>query len=235
MHRRQFLESAGAAALALTGSRTAAAQPAVLTLLPPDRAALQQPSTGLIKVACAVSRNTTKIDYVGPEAVFETYFPRTGATRPEKHFEIFTVAESMEPVSGIVPAYSFGTVPAANIVIVPAQIGSPALHEWLRGIHKTADVTMSVCTGARHLALAGLLNGRPATTHHKSIDGFSKEFPDVQWVRAVRFVEGEKLATSGGLTAGIDLALRVVERYFTREQAQFVATHLEYDGKRWIV
>lgn len=235
MQRRQFLRSTGVAALSVAGTRIASSQTMPATLLSPERMALARPQSGLIKVLCAISRNTTKIDYVGPEAVFQTYFPKTGSTRPEKQFEIFTVAESTEPVSGIVPEYSFGTAPAANIVIVPAQIGSPALLEWLRGVHKSADVTMSVCTGARHLALAGLLNGRSATTHHKSIDGFSKEFPEVHWVRAVRFVEGDRLATSGGLTAGIDLALRILERYFSREQAQFVATHLEYDGKRWIV
>jgi len=235
MRRRQFLQSATVAAFGVAGTRVASSQPARSTLLPAEQAALPRPETGLIKVACAISRNTTKIDYIGPEAVFQTYFPRAGSSRPEKQFEIFTVSESTEPVSGIVPDYSYGTVPAANIVIVPAQIGSPALHEWLRDVHRTSDVTMSVCTGARHLALAGLLKDRTATTHHKSIDGFAKEFPDVQWVRAVRFVEGDKLATSGGLTAGIDLALRIVERYFSRDQAQFVATHLEYDGKRWMV
>lgn len=235
MRRRQFLQSASVAALTVAGTRIASSQTAPETLLSPQQAALARPSQGLIKVLCAISRNTTKIDYVGPEAVFQTYFPRAGSNRPEKQFEIFTVAESMQPVSGIVPDYTFETAPPANIVIVPAQIGSPALHDWLRRVHKHADVTMSVCTGARHLALAGLLNGRPATTHHKSIDGFSKEFPEVHWVRAVRFVEGDKLATSGGLTAGIDLALRIVERYFSREQAQFVATHLEYDGRRWMV
>jgi transcriptional regulator GlxA family with amidase domain len=234
MRRRDFLTTTGLGALGMAArpvSRTQRPE----TVLAPDRASLARPLAGLIKVACAVSRNTTKIDFVGPEAVFEAYFPKTGATRPEKQFEIFTVAESAEPVSHIVPNYTFATAPAAHIIVVPAQIGSPALHEWLRGMYGRADVTMSVCTGARHLALAGLLNRRQATTHHKSIAGFGKEFPDVHWVRDVRFVEGEKLATSGGLTAGIDLALRIVERYFSREQAQYVAAHLEYDGTRWMV
>jgi transcriptional regulator GlxA family with amidase domain len=234
MQRRGFLASTALAGLGMGLGEIKASQAPPVTVLPADRARLPRPKSGLIQVACAVSRNTTTIDYVGPEAVFQTWFP-SGSSRPEKQFSIFTVSESTEPVSGIVPEYSFGTAPAANVVVVPAQIGSPALLEWLRGVHKTADVTMSVCTGARHLALAGLLKGRVATTHAKSLDRFAKEFPDVQWVGGVRFVEGEKLATSGGLTAGIDLALRIVERYFSREQAQYVATHLEYDGKRWMV
>jgi len=53
--------------------------------------------------------------------------------------------------------------------------------------------------------------------------------------RGVRFVEGEKISTAGGLTSGTDLALRVVERYFGREVAQTTATYMEYQGKSWIV
>ena len=93
----------------------------------------------------------------------------------------------------------------------------------------------SVCVGARHLAKAGLLDGLEATSHHESIDGFVKEFPSVKWIRQMRFVEGEKISTGGGLTAGIDLGLRVIERYFGREWATQVAEHLEYQGRGWIV
>jgi transcriptional regulator GlxA family with amidase domain len=234
MRRRRFLTCTALAGLGVSLRELNAAETPA-TVLPADKARLARPKTGLIRVACAVSRNTTLIDYVGPMAVFEAWFPPAGASRPEKQFEIYTVAESTAPVSGVVPDYTFGTAPAPHVVVVPAQVGSEALRAWLRAVHKTADVVLSVCTGARHLALAGLLNGRVATTHAKSIDRFAKEFPDVRWVRDVRFVEGEGLATSGGLTAGIDLALRVVERYFSREQAQYVATHLEYDGRRWMV
>ena len=138
-------------------------------------------------------------------------------------------------MGNFIPDYTFDTAPPAKIVVVPAQVGSPALLEWLKSIYKTADVTMSVCIGARQSARAGLLNGQTATTHHGAIDQFKKEFPDVTWVGGVRFVEGEKISTGGGLTAGIDLALHVTERYFGREEAQMVADHLEYEGKGWIV
>ena len=134
-----------------------------------------------------------------------------------------------------IPDYTFDTAPPAKIVVVPAQVGSPALLEWLKSIYKTADVTMSVCIGARQLAKAGLLNGQTATTHHGALAQFRKEFPDVKWVGGVRFVEGDKISTGGGLTAGIDLALHVTERYFGRVETQMVADHLEYEGKGWIV
>jgi transcriptional regulator GlxA family with amidase domain len=94
---------------------------------------------------------------------------------------------------------------------------------------------MSVCTGAFKLAKAGLLSGKAATTHHEFLDKLQSEYPDIQVKRGVRFVEGEKISTAGGLTSGTDLALRVVERYFGREVAQGAATYMEYTGKGWIV
>jgi transcriptional regulator GlxA family with amidase domain len=76
--------------------------------------------------------------------------------------------------------------------------------------------------------------GKTATTHHNAIAQFEQEYPAVRWVRNVRFVEHDRIATGGGLTPGIDLALHVVERYFGRDAAVGVAEHLEYEGRRWI-
>ena len=76
---------------------------------------------------------------------------------------------------------------------------------------------MSVCTGAFQLARAGLLAGKSATTHHDFTDALAKEFPDVEVpARAALRREREDLRRPGGLTSGIDLALRVVERYYGR-------------------
>jgi transcriptional regulator GlxA family with amidase domain len=112
---------------------------------------------------------------------------------------------------------------------------SRAVLEWLRQTSATADLIMSVCTGAFVLGHAGLLSGRRATTHHDFFDRFAEQFPDVKLERGARFVEGApNLATAGGLTSGIDLALRIVERYFGRAVAQRTATYMEYQGKGWI-
>jgi transcriptional regulator GlxA family with amidase domain len=170
-----------------------------------------------------------------PQAAFETWHFDPAQKKHLPRFKLFTVSEQLDPVDSLIPDYTFETVPPARIVVVPAQRGSPALVEWLRKVSETADVLMSVCLGSHHLAKAGLLDGKMATTHHKAIDQFSKEFPKVNWIRGVRFVEGPKISTAGGLTSGIDLALRVIERYFGRAEAQEVADHLEYQSKGWIV
>jgi transcriptional regulator GlxA family with amidase domain len=122
-----------------------------------------------------------------------------------------------------------------KVVVVPAQSGSDAMIEWLRQVSGSAEVIMSICTGAFKLAKAGLLSGKAATTHHEFLDKLEKEYPDIQIRRGVRFVEGEKISTAGGLTAGTDLALRVVERYFGRDIAQTTANYMEYQGTGWVV
>jgi transcriptional regulator GlxA family with amidase domain len=194
------------------------------------------PAAAPIKVAFAISEGTTNIDWVGPEAVFQTWHRDRATGRVYPPFQLFTVSERLDPISGLAPAYTYETAPVAQIVVVPAQRGSPALHDWLRRAHGSADVVMSVCVGARHLALAGLLDGKRATTHHESLEAFRREFPRVNWVGGVRFVEGgERIITGGGLTAGIDVALRVHERYFGRAETHAVAEHLEYSGRGWIV
>jgi transcriptional regulator GlxA family with amidase domain len=235
MRRRDFFASTAALGLLAASRGSLAATEDAPAQAGGKTRPLKPPEKDLIRVAFAISKGTTEIDYVGPEAVFETWSEDPVTKKPSPRFKLFTVSDTREPVDGRIAEYTFDTVPPPHIVVVPAQRGSPALIEWLRKVSRTADVTMSVCVGARHLALAGLLNGQKATSHHGAIDRLSKDFPDVQWVRGVRFVEGEKISTGGGLTAGIDLALHVVERYFGRAEAAKVAEHLEYEGKGWMV
>jgi len=202
---------------------------------------LTPPASGAIPVAIAISEGVNVIDFSGPWGVFSSVM-LGGGTDHSLHmtpFDLFTVSDKTEIVSSgglkFVPNYTFANVPETKVVVIPAQKGSDAMIEWLRKIVPATDVTMSVCTGAFKLAKAGLLSGKAATTHHDFLDKLQKEYPDIQVKRGVRFVEGEKISTAGGLTSGTDLALRVVERYFGREVAQTTATYMEYQGKGWIV
>lgn len=202
---------------------------------------LTPPDKGKIPVAFAISDGVTVIDFAGPWEVFQdVHVSERGKDMDEQMpFELFTVSEKTEPLTGsgglkLVPDYTFETAPQPKVIVVPAQRGSAALHAWLRKVAPTTDVTMSVCTGAFQLGKAGLLSGKSATTHHDFIDRFEKSFPDVSVKRGLRFVENEKISTAGGLSSGIDLALRVVDRYFGRDVAQTTATYMEYQSKGWI-
>ena len=200
---------------------------------------LTPPANGPIPVAFAMSRGATMIDFAGPWEVFQDVMIGSGDNMRHP-FRLYTVSDKTDAIEAsggmkIVPDHTFETAPTPKVVVIPAQAGSSALHAWLRKIVDTTDVTMSVCTGAFQLGRAGLLSGREATTHHDFFDQFARAFPDVKLKRGLRFVEGGKISTAGGLTSGIDLALRVVERYFGRETAEKTAFYMEYQSKGWIV
>lgn len=249
MRRREFL-AAGATATLITSTNVLPltrtrmfGEPRVV-----EASKLTPPADGPIPVAFALSRGATMIDFAGPWEVFQDVMipaPKASAgqqghAQHRMGFNLYTVSEKTEPIQAsagmkIVPDYTFETAPAPKVVVIPAQAGSPALHAWLRKIVDSTDVTMSVCTGAFQLGRAGLLNGLEATTHHEFFDQFAKAFPDVKLKRGLRFVENQKISTAGGLTSGIDLALRVVERYFGREMAEQTAVYMEYQSRGWVV
>jgi len=198
---------------------------------------LKPPTQGSIPVAFLISEGAQIIDFTGPWEVFQDVMVPGRTDHP---FHLYTVSESTSPIhaSGgmkIVPDYTFGNAPAPKVIVIPAQSQpSEATLEWLRKSTKSTDVTMSVCTGAFVLAKTGLLSGKAATTFHGAFVPFANEFPDIRLKRGARFVEDGNLASAGGLSSGIDLALRVVERYFGREVAEKTAYNMEYQGLGWM-
>jgi putative intracellular protease/amidase/YHS domain-containing protein len=198
---------------------------------------LRPPVQGSIPVAFLVSEGAVIIDFCGPWEVFQDV---NIPGRQDAPFRLYTVAETTAPIraSGgmrIVPDYTLADAPPPKVIVIPAQSKpSAAVLEWIRKSTKNTDVTMSVCTGAFVLARTGLLSGKSATTFHEAFGRFAMQFPDVRLKRGARFVEDGNLATAGGLSSGIDLALRVVERYYGREIARKTAYEMEYQGQGWM-
>ena len=240
MKRREFItQTASVGVVTATGSLPISLAREVLSA---GDGKLTPPAKGKIPVAFTISEGVTVIDFAGPWEVFQDVMvPGRGSDHDEQMpFQLYTVSDTTAPLRGsaglrLVPDYTFESAPQPKVIVVPAQRGSKALHAWLRKMSASADVIMSVCTGAFQLGSAGLLAGKSATTHHDFFDQFAQAFPDVKLKRGLRFVEEEKISTAGGLTSGIDLALRVVDRYFGREVAQTTATYMEYQSKGWIV
>jgi putative intracellular protease/amidase/YHS domain-containing protein len=198
---------------------------------------LRPPAQGEIPIAFVISEGAVIIDFCGPWEVFQDVMI---PSRRDMPFRLYTVAETRKPIraSGgmqIVPDYTIADAPAPKVIVIPAQSEpSPAVLDWIRKSSKTTDVTMSVCTGAFVLAKTGLLDGKSATTFHGAFGRFAMDFPNVKLKRGARFVENGNLATAGGLSSGIDLALRVVERYYGRDVAQKAAYNMEYQGQGWM-
>lgn len=206
-----------------------AAAPTVSTT--PNRGLpLRPPKSGLPRVAFVVGDGLVPIDLFGPQAVFAD--AAMGTADMHGLFDMYTVAESREPFEfyGIKAAsdYTFDDAPAPHVLVVPMQHGAPATIEYIRHAAVHADVTASICTGAFLVAAAGLFDGGRATTHHDAYGTFARMYPQVQLIRGPRFVEDPKVSSSGGESSGIDLALRIVERYYGSQVAAAAAYNLEY-------
>jgi putative intracellular protease/amidase/YHS domain-containing protein len=245
MNRRELLRRAAALGVAvgipplLAGKLFAGADgvqaKSVTDKTKPVSNPLTPPARGSIPVAFPISEGAVIIDFCGPWEVFQAVEIHGHKDPP---FHLYTVAETKEPIiaSGgmkITPEYTFQTAPAPKVIVIPAQKTNEAMLEWIRTATRSTDVTMSVCTGAYVLAKTGLLSGKSATTFHMAYEDFAMEFPDIHLKRGARFVEDGNLASSGGLTSGMDLAFRVVERYFGREVAEETAYNIEYQGRGW--
>jgi transcriptional regulator GlxA family with amidase domain len=203
--------------------------------------AAKQPLRKVVKTAIVLTEGATMIDFAGPWEVFQdTHVTELGSDMDDQMpFRLYTVGASREPIktSGgmtVVPDYSFADAPPADLVVVGAQRGAPELKAWLLAQYARGATLVSVCTGAFKLAATGLLDGKEATTHHDFYTPFRENFPKVKLVESKRFVEsGERLYTAGGLSAGIDMALHIVELFYGHEAAQRTAVYMEYEGQGW--
>lgn len=230
--------SAGSAA-SKSNAGAFTASPGITTNAP-----LIAPQGRRIKVAFAVNPGVQVIDLAGPWETFQDTYLSPQA--PEPAFEMFTVSDHGQAFRGsgglmITPDYGVGNAPIPDVVVVP-HFDQPdptdateisAIHQWIRQTHEHALLTMSICTGAFQLAKTGLLDDIPMTTNRLASDNFAKTFPKIDLRRGPRFVEAGRIATAGGLSAGIDLALRVVSRLYGAQAAQRTAARMEYVGQGW--
>ncbi|HEY8312990.1 MAG TPA: DJ-1/PfpI family protein [Candidatus Baltobacteraceae bacterium] len=216
----------GALSLSLPADAEAPAQP------------IRMPKGGTITVGVIVGKGATVIDFAGPWEVFQDVtVPGDGKDAPDRSpFQIAMVSDGLDPLEAtggmiVKPRFTYQSVPAMpNVLVIGAQgEHTPAKIAFIKEAAKKADVVMSVCTGAFLLAQTGLLDGLHATTHHDFYDDFEKRFPAVHLVRGPRYVENGKIATAGGLSSGIELALRVVQRYFGNATASKTAYYMEYN------
>lgn len=205
---------------------------------------LSLPQGRKINVAFTVGEGVQVIDLAGPWEVFQDVRVenRNAGSAREAPFQLYTVAENKQPVEAtggllIVPNFTVDDAPAPDIVIVPyfKSSGMTRIHDWMKATFPQTILTLTICAGAFEFAKTGLLDGVPATTNARAYDQFQAAYPKVDLRRGPRFVEAGKIATAGGLTAGIDLALRVVDRCFGNAVAQETADFMEYVGDGWRV
>lgn len=189
---------------------------------------------GGLHVGVFVFDEAEELDVVGP---FEVLSAWTEHSTIKPHVNTFSVdgggvrlAHGMR----LVPARSADDVGPLHLLVYPGGWGTRRLAadhghlEWLRHVRAQTPVIASVCTGALVLAAAGLLAGRPATTHHDHYDDLAEIDPSVVIDTEARFVDDGDIITSAGVSAGIDMALYLVARLESREVALAVSRELEY-------
>lgn len=192
------------------------------------------------RVGIVIFDDVEVLDFCGPFEVFATTRLDESRRREEPSpYEVVLTAGSRDVVvaSGglkVLPDWTWEECPLLEVLVVPGgwgtrrEIDNPRLLGWIAGAAMRAETLASVCTGSLLLGAAGLLDGRRATTHWKSLDWMRESFPGVAVVEDEHVVEDGNLLTSAGISAGIDLALRVVTRHHGEGIARATARHMEY-------
>ncbi len=192
------------------------------------------------RVGIVLFENIEVLDFCGPFEVFSV--TRLNAERRQEElspFEVLLVAEEDEPVltSGgmkVIPDHTFESCPQLDILVVPGgwgtrkELKNPVMLNWLRNRAAEVETLTSVCTGSMLLGFAGLLEGCHATTHWYSLGWMRESFPSVMVEYDKHVVEDGRIFTSAGISAGIDMALKVVARYCGETIAHVTAKHMEY-------
>jgi len=192
------------------------------------------------RVVLPVFPGVELLDFCGPYEVLSACRLDESRRREEASpFVLQLAAESMTPVAcangpRFLPDVLFSACPPPDILIVPGgwgvrtQIDNAVLVDWIRTAASRASLVASVCTGSMLLGKAGLLDGRRATTHWRSLQWMRESFPDVTVEAEQHVVEDGRILTSAGIAAGIDLALHLVARCYGGTIARATARHMEY-------
>jgi transcriptional regulator GlxA family with amidase domain len=192
------------------------------------------------RVGIVVYEDVEVLDFCGPFEVFSVTRLNEEKRREElSPFQAFLVAESTSPVVAtggmkVVPDYDLDSCPKLDILLVPGgwgfrpQMNNDRLLKWVADRSREVETLASVCTGALLLGKAGLLEGKRATTHWRWLDSMQEMFPKTTVEKGLHFVEQGAFFSSAGISAGIDMTLRLVARYYGDTVAKATARHMEY-------
>jgi cyclohexyl-isocyanide hydratase len=180
-------------------------------------------------IGMVLFQNFTSLDFFGPYEVFSS-FPNS---------KILLISKSLSPVKSeagaqVLPNTIFSKSPQLDLIFVPGGsgvndvLGDKETLKFIKSQSKHAKYIVSVCTGALILGACGLLQGYQATTHWDSLE-FLKEFGAIPVQQ--RFVVDRNRYTGGGVTAGIDLALKVAHDLYGEDTAKSIQLMLEYNPK----
>lgn len=186
-------------------------------------------------VGIFVFNNIELLDFTGPYEVFSVTTDNFG----QKLCNTFLIGNSLNSLTSVngmkfMPDYSIKDHPEIDILILPGGNGTKEEMfvkesiDWIKRISKSCNLILSVCTGTRLLSSAGLLDDLEYTTHHQCFQELESICPNGKLNKNIRFTTKGKVLTSGGISAGIDLSLHVVETLFGNDIKQKTMAYMEY-------
>ncbi|MFZ0343109.1 MAG: DJ-1/PfpI family protein [Gaiellaceae bacterium] len=186
-------------------------------------------------IAIAVFEGAEELDFVGPWEVLAMWRDRCASD-----VDVVLVGESSAPITcakgmRVVPHVTWSDIGAVDVLVYPGgrgtrpQLGDDAIRARLRTLKEGGTLMTSVCTGALVYADAGLLDGRPAATYWTAFDQLVQLGRDIDPRPDERFVDDGDVITAAGVSAGIDMALHLVGRLGSPDQAKEVRRSIQYD------
>jgi len=189
-----------------------------------------------VNIGVALFEGAEELDWAGPWEVLAAW----ALQWPDDGVHVFTLAREDRPVTcakglRVLPDETWETAPPLDVLVYPGGRGTrreledEAVLDWIRGLAAGDTVVASVCTGSLVLAAAGLLDGKPATTHWGSLELLPTLGREIEVRPDDRFVDNGNVLTAAGVSAGIDMALHLVERLHSTERAREVRRYIQYD------
>ena len=177
-----------------------------------------------------------ELDAIGPWEVLSYWIHQF----PEDGYTVSCLSRSgglVRCAKGLVVQadHSYADAPPLEVLVYPGgqgtrpQLRDDAQLDWVRRQRATVSLMTSVCTGSLVYAAAGLLSGRPATTHWTELDTLAKLDPTIDVRGDQRFVDDGDVITAAGVSAGIDMALHLVARLAGADRARKVRRGIQYD------
>ena len=187
-------------------------------------------------IGVALFDGAEELDWAGPWEVLASW----AGQWPDDGVHVFTLAREDRPVTcakglRVLPDETWESAPPLDVLVYPGGMGTrrdlqdEAVLDWIRGLAAGDTMIASVCTGSLVLAAAGLLDGKPATTHWGSLEVLPTLGHDIEVRPDDRFVDNGSVLTAAGVSAGIDMALHLVARLQSTERAREVRRYIQYD------
>ncbi len=193
----------------------------------------------MLNVGILLFNDVEVLDFAGPFEVFSV----TSELNNCDLFKVFTITKDGKLITAVnglkvLPDYSFNDHPQIDVLIIPGGIGTRKemedenVLEWIKNKYASSQITFSVCSGARILGKAGLLDEIEAVTHHEVIPHLKEIAPKAIINEKARFIDNGRIMTCGGISAGIDLSLYIVQKLFGEGITKKTIGYMEYGDWR---